>query len=318
MTTFFYDAQGHDREVELSRDAITSVEDHQLIWIDLLRSDTDKISLASDLLSVSFEAVCLLGQGGQSKQLDSFETHFQFSLPVAPGPTGHSERVDYLVGNRWLMTVRDGDVPYFEDFRAQDRGESLSGRLTPAALTASLLDWHLEAYRSEISTVEKLIDRIDEAVLEAREKRPPLGALAKLRGRVGLLRSRLDEHRPIIRGMLRSDFFHISGHAHAEHFFSLERHFERTEDMINRSQAIIVGSFDLYATRTAQDTNQLVKRLTVVTVSMGLAEVIATIFSMNFDLPFTNTGVTGFSIVVGAMVAVAGLSWLFAVWRRWV
>jgi magnesium transporter len=88
--------------------------------------------------------------------------------------------------------------------------------------------------------------------------------------------------------------------------------------MVNRAQAIIVGSFDLYATRTAQDTNQLVKTLTVVTVSMGLAEVIATVFSMNFEIPFTSTGVTGFSIVVGAMIAVAVLSWLFAVWRRWV
>ena len=297
MPAYFYDAEGADREVE--------------------PSDGEALQSVAKVLALSDEAMHLIVGGGERNQLDSFEDHFQFSLPVAPGSTGQSERVDYLVAKRWLLTVRDGDLAYFDDFHAKDRGESLSGRLTPAALAASLLGWHLEAYRTDISTVEKLIDRIDEQVLAEREHRPPLAALAKLRLRVSVLRSRLGEHRPIIHGMLRSDFAHVAGFPHAEYFLILERRFERTEDLVDRAREIIVGSFELYATRTAQDTNQLVKMLTLVTVVIGLAGAIAGIFGMNFDTPIPKTGLIGFYAAVGSMVVLSVSAFALAVWRKW-
>ena len=317
MPAYFYDADGDDCEVDISEASLAEVQAHQLLWIDILRSDADALQAVAKLLELTPESLNLIVGGGQPKQLDSFESHFQFSLPIAPGSTGHSERADYLVEKRWLLTIRDGDLPYFDDFRAKDRGESLSGRLTPAAMAASLLDWHLEAYRTDIATVEKLIDRIDEAVLAERERRPPLAALAKLRSRVGTLRTRLGEHRPIIHGMLRSDFAHVAGLPHAEHFMTLERRFERTEDMVDRAREIIVGSFDLYATRTAQDTNQLVKMLTLVTVVIGLAGAIAGIFGMNFETPIPKTGLTGFYFAVGSMVFLSVIAFALAVWRKW-
>ena len=317
MPAYFYDADGDDRDIEISEASLAEVQEHQLLWIDILRSDAETLRAVAKLLQLSPVSLDQIASGGQPKQLDSFEDHFQFSLPVAPGSTGLSERVDYLVAKRWLLTIRDGDLAYFEDFRAKDRGESLCGRLTPAAMAASLLDWHLEAYRADISTVEKLIDRIDAAVLEERERRPPLAALAKLRTRVGVLRSRLGEHRPIIHGILRSDFTHVSGLPHAEHFTALERRFERTEDMIDRAREIITGSFDLYATRTAQDTNKLVKMLTLVTVVIGLAGAIAGIFGMNFETSIPKSGLAGFYLAVGSMVVLSVITFALAVWRKW-
>jgi magnesium transporter len=318
MRAYLYDSVRPSQELNLTREAVASVGADQLLWIDIRRSDEDALDFVSKTLSISAEALEAVRFGGQVRQLDSFHTHFQFSLPLAPGATAQTARIDFLVNDRWLLTVYDGNEPYFDAFRANDRDDDHRGRLTPTVLTASLLDWHLENYRSDIFMVEKLIDRIDETILAAKDERPPLASLAKLRSRVGLLRSRLDEHRPILRGMLRSDFAQIAGLPHSQHFDAIHRHFERTEDMVNRAQGIIIGSFELYATRTAQDTNELVKRLTVVTISMGLAEMIPTLFSMNFDIPFTNTGWHGFSIVVVAMAIIAAGSWLFAMWRKWV
>ena len=50
----------------------------------------------------------------------------------------------------------------------------------------------------------------------------------------------------------------------------------------DRAREIVVGSFGLHATRTAQDTNQPVKMLTHVTVVIGLIGAIPGIFGMNF------------------------------------
>lgn len=317
MRAYLYDSARPSQEIDLEQESVTVGPD-QLLWIDIARSDQRALDFVAEALSLSPEAIEAIRFGGQVRQLDSFPSHFQFSLPLAPGGNGLIARIDFLVNEHWLLTVYDGDEPYFDEFRANDRSGANKGGLTPALLTASLLDWHLETYRTDVFIVEKLIDRIDETILAAKEKRPPLDALAKLRSRVGLLRSRLDEHRPVLRGMIRSDFMPVAGSPHSPHFDAIHRHFERTEDMVNRAQGIIIGSFELYATRTAQDTNELVKRLTVVTIVMGLAEMIPTLFSMNFDIPFTNTGWHGFSIVVAAMVIIAAGSWLFAMWRKWV
>ena len=46
--------------------------------------------------------------------------------------------------------------------------------------------------------------------------------------------------------------------------------FERLEDDIARARETMIGSFELYASRVAQDTNQLVKVLTVATVITGI------------------------------------------------
>lgn len=80
---------------------------------------------------------------------------------------------------------------------------------------------------------------------------------------------------------------------------------------------MIVGSFDLYATRTAQDTNQLVKLLTLVTVIIGLSGAIAGIFGMNFDTPITKTGLPGFIVTVSAMIVLGALLTIFAWHRKW-
>jgi len=248
---------------------------------------------------------------------ESFEHHFQFSLAAAADKSGNCHRIDYIVADKWLLTIASAPLRYLKAFRDQDRGESLSGRLTPAALTASLLDWHIEDYQAEIADIQRRVDQIDSDVLGKNEQRPPLASLATLRSRVADLRQRLGDHRLVIHGLIRPDFSHIAGHPHAEYFVALERHFDRTEDGLDRAREMIVGSFELYATRTAQDTNELVKVLTLVTVVIGLSSAIAGIFGMNFDTPLTRTGLFGFITTVVGMIGLAGTVFGIARWRRW-
>ncbi|WP_415644108.1 CorA family divalent cation transporter, partial [Sphingomonas antarctica] len=268
VQAFFYDAGGHDSVVELDKKTLSKISDQQLVWIDLLRGDKQALEETSLLLGLSPEAMRAVDAEKPATVPESFEDHFNFSLVVAPDTSGKSGRVDYLVADKWLLTVRERDVAYFEAFREQDRGESLSGRLTPAALVASLLDWHLEEYQAEIVAIQKRVDQIDSEILGEREQRPPLSKLAKLRSAVADLRKILSNHRLVIHGLLRADFSHIADQPHAEYFVALERHFDRTEDRLDQAREMIVGSFELYATRTAQDTNELVRAFSAPTDSV--------------------------------------------------
>lgn len=316
-SVFFYDAKGHDRTVALTPALLARTGKQQLIWIDLLRSDKAAVRKAAAILKLDDDLTEALLKHPAEPVLESFAGHFHLALPISPNAGKAKDCVTYVVAERWLLTVRDGDIPYFQEFRDQDNGETLSGRLTPAALAAALLDWHLEDYQAEIATIQTSADKIDHDVLLSREDEPPLKALAKLQARMADLRRKLGEHRRIIHGLLRADFAHIAGHQHAEYYKSLEIHFDRTDDSLNRTREMIVGSFNLYATRTAQETNQLVKLLTLITVIIGLSGAIAGIFGMNFDTPLTKTGLPGFIFAVTGMIALGVLLIIFARRRKW-
>lgn len=312
---FFYDANGHDKIVELTPRLVSKVSKQQLVWIDLLRRDRKAVREAANILQLDDILIEALLSHPVEPVLESYAGHFHLALPVSPNSGKPKDCVTYVVAERWLLTVRDGDIPYFKAFREQDNGETLSGRLTPAALAAALLDWHLEDYQSDITDIQTRVDKIDHEVLTASEQEPPLKTLGKLQSRVADQRRRLSEHRRIIHGLLRADFAHIANQPHAVYFETLERHFDRTDESLDRAREMIVGSFDLYATRTAQETNQLIKVLTLVTVIIGLSAAIAGIFGMNFDTPLTKTGLPGFIAAVAGMFALGGLLTIYA-WRR--
>ena len=226
--------------------------------------------------------------------------------------------VRFAVGPSWLLTASEKRPKFFDDFVQADQGETLKGKMTATAFMASLLMRHLDGFREEIAGVDVAIDKLDDAILRGREKRSPLAALAALRRRLANLRTILKTQRSVIHGLVAPDFVAHVSDTDRDFLVEVNRMFERLEDDVGRARETIIGSFELYASRVAQDTNQLVKVLTIATVITGVIGAVAGVFGMNFDTPFAHSGLQGFLLVTGAMVAASVGIILLALWRRWV
>ena len=75
--------------------------------------------------------------------------------------------------------------------------------------------------------------------------------------------------RGVIHSFIAPDFLaHISP-SDRDSLVEVNRVFERLEDDIGRARETVIGSFELYASRVAQDTNQLLKVLTIATLITG-------------------------------------------------
>ena len=283
------------------------------MWFDLDAEDGQTLDLVSGRLGVPKEAL-LVREGRAAQGVAVYEKLIAFKLTRARVA---SDPIIFILGEQWLVTVHKGPVAYFEEFRERDRGESLLGRLTPLALAGSLIDWHLEEFHQEAEQIERQLDELDSQILHQRSRKSPLVELSKLRRSSARLRSRLEWHRPLVHGMLRPDFYPAANEAQSDFFHTLEAHFNRAEEALDRARELVVGSFDLYATRTAQNTNDLVRALTIVTVAIGLSAALAGIFGMNFDIPFFHTGIRGFVIVTTAMISVALALFWYARLRDW-
>ena len=91
-----------------------------------------------------------------------------------------------------------------------------------------------------------------------------------MRRKVSELRHFLSLQRPVFYGLSRPDFTHIVESDAAAHYRSLERRFERAVDAVDHARELVNGSFELFTTRTAEATNDLVRRLTFITVMLGV------------------------------------------------
>lgn len=316
---YLYDAKGRDRQVDLAGKPLSSLAAGQLLWIDLERADAAGLGNALQYLGIDRSDCSAQPAGDAAAYVVRFPTHFEFSVILAPA---HGEKQDrhlyFLIAEHWLITIRDGEVPFLVDFRDKDRGETEIGALSPAVLAASLLDWHLDAYFGAISRIEAAIDALDEGTLAARTDMSALNRLSAMRRRLTHLRRQLSSQRGVFYGLTRPDFSPVASAEATEHFRTVERRFDRAIDQLEVARVAVAGSFDLFATRTAQETNELVKRLTFVTVLLGFAGAIAGIFGMNFKTGFSDSGEHGFHVVVGALCIGAIVFTLLARTRKWI
>ena len=167
--------------------------------------------------------------------------------------------LQFVVGKSWVVTMSERRPAFFDEWIDADQGETLKGRMTATAFAAALLMRHFDVFREQIAEVDVAIDHLDETVLRSREKKSLLLTLAALRRRLSRLRVVLKDHRGVVPGLIGPDFLSHVAPSDRDFLVETNRLFERLEDDVGRARETVIGSFELYASRVAQDTNQLIK-----------------------------------------------------------
>lgn len=317
MKGYLYDARGGDASVEVTAQSLRELGSTSLLWLDLEREDSENLEDAAVLLELTEKSLRQLKRP-ELPRVDNYGTYYQFSVQAAPnGAHTSAARLDFLVGDNWLLTVRDKGIEFLAAFRGQDKADTAIGELRAQDLAASLLDWHLESYFAEAAAIEAAIDRIDTKVLAEPSARSLLTRMLAIRQRISSLRRALSAQRPVFYGLARPDI--LAGlHTEGAPWAALSARFERSVDTIENLRDHLLGSFELFTSRTGQETNELVKALTFFTVIIGSVAAIAGLFGMNFDPPFFSTGAKGFFAVTGGLLIIAMAAWWWARRRRWI
>ena len=154
VQAYLYDAEGRDREVPLDEVAVDQLGPDALLWIDIPDRDPASLKRVSTALGVP-EEIWTTGPTVRS-QLENYRDYFRFSVRTAPNPQSgeheakeessqpHPEdtevpgsvRLDFIVSERWLVTVHSGPVACLQGFRDQDKADTSIGMLSGQALSA--------------------------------------------------------------------------------------------------------------------------------------------------------------------------------------
>ena len=328
LHAYLYDAEGRDRKVDVSESDLASLGERQLLWIDIDDPEDPQISKIAERLGIDVKGLKCTARAHLSR-VHNYGNYSQFVVLTPPGShssdaaatdsdaTRGETAVTFLVNKQWVLTIHGDGVDFIDSFRTEDRPETMIGALTSQDFAASLLDAHLETYFEEVSHIEELVDRLDEQALINPSGKTILGRMVALRRRVSKLRYSLSLQRGVFYGLSRPDLQVGNETGSTPHFQTLVSRFERAIDEVEHTRDLVVGSFDLFTSRTAQQTNELVKVLTYLTAVIGLCAAVAGVFGMNFTTDIFDSGDSGFyGTVVVLIIVVIGATW-FARWRDW-
>ena len=321
VKAYLYDAEGSDREAEILDIDVSTLNNDQILWLVVTERDEEVLRRVTEKIGIKNAPCALMIREDSTPRLEKYDKFFHFSInAVTAGKHGspHSRKVDFLVGKNYVLTVSTGEPEYFRHFRNREKGESMIGELDAESIVASLLDQNIVEYFRALNTLENRIDVLDETILKKEvDTEKFLQEMVKLRSDASKLRRWLMPHREIYFALSRPDFKQIAESTAAEHYRLLSQHFESAVEAVEHAREVVLGLFDLYATKTSHMMNVLIKRLTFLTLITGTLAVFAGIFGMNFKSEL-------FEIESGFWITVVGLTLLgiaitiFAMIKRWV
>lgn len=319
---YLFDAKGFDRTLELEDVNLKKIKTNQLVWINIIGRKEQEIKESMSILGIENVPFKNIINVSERPKIEIYEGYFRFFInSIKTDRDGRQKKIpiDFLVGKNYVITIHDEVVEYFKHFTEHEKGEKHIGELDAESFIATLLDLHIVSYFEALEDIENQFDELDARVLETEiETREFLKEMVDLRKSVSNLRRWFLPHREVFYALSRPDFQQISESDSAEAFRLLNDHFENAFDAIESSRDTLNGLFELYAAKSAQLTNELVQRLTFITLIIGMLGVIAGAFGMNFEteevfkLPF------GFWLALGGMFLLAALLTIIAKLKRWI
>lgn len=321
VNVYLYDAKGHDEEITIDDIDIDGLEKNHLLWVNVLKRDEKLLEKVTKSLKVKNVPCPTVIDDTSRPDIDRFDDFFRFCVDsVITKKEKSPERlmIDYIVGKNFVVTIHEGEVEYFKDFRKREKGETPFGDLDAESFVATLLDLNIVSYFRALEEVERRVDEIDERILRKDlETEDFLKEVVGLRRDVSKLRRWLTPHRDVFYSLSRADFHQIADSDSSEEYRTLNQHFENAVDAVESSRDTVLSVFDLYATKSAQMTNTFVQRLTFLTLLTGSLAVIAGILGMNFKSDIFEME-NGFWLTVGGLLVVAGALSVFARFKRWI
>jgi magnesium transporter len=320
LTIFVFDDRESRREEDLP-DALKGLHDGAMLWVALRDPTEEEAAAVQEALELSDEqARRLLEQPSQASLVDAGE-HMHVTLYVASSEGGEPvlRSLECVLGRNWVVTAHEAEIEVLEEFRERAEGGGQVGALDSPSFVAAAVEWVVTSYFRAFEEIEEELEELDAKVMSGvpKDVSEDLRRLVELRRSIGTLRRALSPHREVIVALAHPELDLLSTEASAERFDAIERRVAQAVDAAREAKESTRGSFDLLVARIGQRTNDIMKVLTLGTVILLPATVLAGIMGMNFQLGLFDL-VWMFWAVIAAMLGIAVVVLTLAHTRRWI
>ena len=316
VRTLLSRSDGSDVEADLTTWRPRKIRNGELLWIDVQAPTDDECTIVASALSLQAATIEALSNGPAAPDGHVLDDGIFVTVQTLRDDVTQPPIVLHiLIGPDWAVTWHPEPISFLDDHRERIQDQREVGRLTPALLLVAMLDWHIDTFYAAAEQLEHEVDELDEVALRGDEENV-LDRLVDMRRRIARVRRLLSANRDMYAEVGRPDFMPDIGPREAEALAALTHRLERATEAVANAREMLIGTFDVHMTRTAQRTNDTMRLLTWVSVTLLPAAVLAGIMGMNFQVGlFENPNV--FWVVIASMVLLALSTLTVARRRNW-
>jgi Mg2+ and Co2+ transporter CorA len=319
IESYLFDAQGADHREKLRDGLAKSIGDDQLLWIDATDPSEEELGQITGALGLKESALAAATRPTRHPRIENHNdfVHMTVMAPLCEGKHYKGTPVELIAGRNYVVALHREAIDFIQSFDEQTHGDTKLGELDSGTFLTAILNRFINRYFELLDDLGLEVDRLDERALKSRRGQTFLNRIVQLRHQVSELRWILAPHRQVFATLAGPDFGKVAFVDSTADFAGLLDRMEKALSGVEVTREMVIGSFEVFTTVTAHNTNESVRLLTIITVVIGLSGVIAGVMGMNFaDWEFFKTGAFGVMVVVAGMVVLTVVTLALAKWRN--
>ncbi|HET9851061.1 MAG TPA: CorA family divalent cation transporter [Candidatus Limnocylindrales bacterium] len=321
IRTRLFDADRPDDLLSTESVFSTRPTDRQLLWIDATGEvDAETTRRLAEQLELRPRTAQDLQRTDHEPSVALHRDYLHVRIAAEPNDDDPADVawLDLIAAPNVVISQHDRPIAFLDDVDRRIKADSASGILSSVAFLTVLVDAAITSYHGAVDAIEEDVDRLDAQSLRADGRSDLLGDLVRCRRRIARLRQLMADHRVVFTALAAPDVGRLVDDPDATSMLQgLSSRYEGALAAVEASREAVLGSFDVFMSRTAQRTNEVMKVLTLATVLLLPGSMIAGLLGMNVVVPLSKDDPMSFWFVVIAIVVLALVIVLAARARRW-
>lgn len=297
------------------KDHIAPPPDGVLRWIDIERPSDVELSLLSDQFGFHPLAIEDCAHFDQRPKLEDYHDHIflvthGFELPPVPNPEPRLLELHTFLAKRYLVTVHDESLVPLNGVRERLQSDPSAGRRGTDFIRYLIADAMVDAFFPVVDQFASRIEELEDALLNRGSDRNTLREILQLKRLLVSLRRVLPAQRDVLAQLAKRERGHVSDKT-APYFRDVYDHLLRINESVEANRELLGNLLDAYHWTISQRTNEIVKRLTIVSAVFLPLTFITGFFGQNFEaLPFGSTRLM-LAMLVSCVAVPIGMLYFF-------
>lgn len=316
-----FDADQPDRRVSWDELFTTAPSDRQLLWVDITgdvtTEDAERLARHFSLdrrtrgsLEVEMPQPAIRVHGAY--------LHVRVAAQPSPADPRSAAWLDLIAAPNVTISQHRQPIAFMQEIDDRIHGDAALGIVSAAAFLAAMLDETITSYLHAMDAIEDDVARLDAESLRGGGRTDVLGDLVEARRRIARIRRLLANHRSVFAAVSSPEVTKLVDDPDAaDALQSAAGRFDGAIAAVEAGRDALLGSFDVFMSRTAQRTNEVMKVLTLATVLLLPGSMVAGLLGMNVIVPLNKDDPMSFWLVVIAIGALAIAIVAVARARRW-
>jgi magnesium transporter len=288
------------------------------VWIDLRDEPIESILEIATILHLDEQSVIETAETRLLPRIDDDGRYVSVVLNALADMADRMlsfDELDLYIGKRFLLTVRESEFPSLRLLQSPVNAAMTASVDSPARLAALIAQIGTRRFLSLITTLDGRIDELENMAMTSDPRTLP--EVHALRRDVGVLRRVAGPQRDIFSDLAESLHPAVDETA-ARAFDRVFDHYLKIVDSLDAARNLLSSVLETHRGAVADETNEIVRLLTVFSAILLPLSVIAGIWGMNFvSIPLSRRP-WGFWLLVGSMAFFAVALWVYFVRRNFI